>query len=73
MNLKSLVHRELGEGLTVEELASTVGVSVRTIEDILTDELPQDPVIWELCPVFSHSCGFSAIRWSATLRRTIRP
>lgn len=47
MNLKSLVHRELGEGLTVEELASTVGVSVRTIEDILTDELPQDPVIWE--------------------------
>lgn len=47
MNLKSLVHRELGEGLTEEELASAVGVSVRTIENILTDELPQDPAIWE--------------------------
>lgn len=47
MNLKRLVHRELGEGLTEEELASAVGVSVRTIENILTDELPQDPAIWE--------------------------
>ena len=47
MNLKGLVHRELGEGLTEEELASAVGVSVRTIADILVDELPQDPTIWE--------------------------
>ena len=47
MNLKSLVHRELGEGLTEEELASAVGVSVQTIENILADELPQDPAIWE--------------------------
>ena len=47
MNLKSLVHRELGEGLTEDELASAVGVSVRTIADILADELPQDPAIWE--------------------------
>lgn len=47
MNLKSLVHRELGEGLTEEELASAVGVSVRTIADILADELPQDPAVWE--------------------------
>ena len=47
MNLKSLVHRELGEGLTEEELASAVGVSVRTIANILTDKLPQDPAIWE--------------------------
>jgi SOS-response transcriptional repressor LexA len=47
VNLKSLVHRELGEGLTEEELASAVGVSVRTIENILTDELPQDPAVWE--------------------------
>lgn len=46
MNLKGLMHRELGEGLTEEELASAVGVSVRTIENILTDELPQDPAIW---------------------------
>ena len=47
MNLKGLVHRELGEGLTEEELASAVGVSVRTIANILLDELPQDPAIWE--------------------------
>ena len=47
MNLKSLVHRELGEGLTEEELASAVGVSVQTIENILADEVPQDPAIWE--------------------------
>ena len=47
MNLKSLVHRELGEGLTEEELASAVGVSVRTIANILADELPQNPAIWE--------------------------
>lgn len=47
MNLKGLVHRELGEGLTEVELASAVGISVRTIENILLDELPQDPAIWE--------------------------
>jgi SOS-response transcriptional repressor LexA len=47
VNLKSLVHRELGEGLTEEELASAVGVSVQTIADILLDDLPQDPAIWD--------------------------
>lgn len=47
MNLKGLVHRELGEGLTEEELASAIGVSERTIANILLDELPQDPGIWE--------------------------
>jgi len=47
VDLKRLVHRELGEGLSEEELASAVGVSVRTIGDILVDELPQDPAIWE--------------------------
>ena len=47
MDLKGLVHRELGEGLTEEELASAVGVSTRTIANILIDELPPDPAIWE--------------------------
>jgi SOS-response transcriptional repressor LexA len=47
VNLKGLVHRELGEGLTEEELASAVGVSVPTIAKILVDELPQDPAVWE--------------------------
>ena len=47
MDLKGLVHRELGEGLTEEELASTVGVSVETIANILADEPPQDRTTWE--------------------------
>jgi SOS-response transcriptional repressor LexA len=47
VDLKGLVHRELGEGLTEEELASAVGVSVRTIANILVDELPPEPAIWE--------------------------
>jgi SOS-response transcriptional repressor LexA len=47
MDLKGLVHRELGEGLTEEELASTVGVSVETIANILADELPRDRTTWE--------------------------
>jgi SOS-response transcriptional repressor LexA len=47
VNLKGLVHRELGEGLTEEELASAVGVSVRTIANILANELPEDRAIWE--------------------------
>ena len=47
MNLKGLIHRELGEGLSEKELASVVGVSVRTITSILADKFPQDPAIWE--------------------------
>jgi hypothetical protein len=47
VNLKCLVHRELGEGMSEKELASAVGVSVHTIENILADNLPQDPAIWE--------------------------
>ena len=47
VNVKGLVHRELSEGLTEEELASAVGVPVRTIADILVDKLPQDSVIWK--------------------------
>lgn len=47
MNLKGLVHRELGEGLNEEELASAVGVSVRTIAGILADKLPQDSAMRE--------------------------
>ena len=47
VNLKGLIHRELGEGLTEQEMASSVGVSERTIANILADKLPQDPSIWE--------------------------
>ncbi|BFU94713.1 MAG: hypothetical protein NTNFB02_14350 [Nitrospira sp.] len=47
MNLKGLVHRELGEGLTEAEPASAVEVSVRTIANTLAHKLPRDPAIWE--------------------------
>lgn len=47
MNLKGLVHRELGEGLTEAELASAVEVSVRTIANILAGKLPHDRAVWE--------------------------
>ena len=47
MHVKGLVQRELSEGMTEAELASAIGVSVRTIADILVDELPHDPAIWE--------------------------
>ncbi|MDF0642650.1 MAG: LexA family transcriptional regulator [Nitrospira sp.] len=47
MNLKGLVHRELGEGLTEKELASAVAVSERTIENILAGRLPHDRTTWE--------------------------
>jgi Peptidase S24-like len=54
VHLKGLVHRELGEGVAVEELASAVGVSVRTIADILADELPQEPALWEQFAQYFH-------------------
>ncbi len=47
MNLKSLVYREINEGMTEKELAAAVGVSVQTITNILADNFPQDPAIWE--------------------------
>lgn len=47
MNLKGLVHRELSEGVTEKELASAVGVSVRTLGDILADKLPEEPSVWD--------------------------
>ena len=47
MNLKSLVHKELGEGLTEKELASLIRVPLRTLSKILANKDPQDPAIWE--------------------------
>lgn len=47
LNLKGLIHRELGEGLTEKELASLVGVSFRTVVDILANKTPDDPAVWD--------------------------
>ena len=47
MDLKSLLHRELCEGTTEQEIASSVGVSLRTITDILRGKNPTVRAIWE--------------------------
>ena len=45
MNLKNFIHRELYEGMTEEEMASAVGVSVGTVADILTGKDFEHPAI----------------------------
>jgi len=52
MDLKGLIQRELGEGLTEEELATAVRVSSRTIVNILADKVPQNPAIWEAFAIY---------------------
>lgn len=47
MNLKGLILRELDEGMTERELASSIGVSLQTIENILVDRFPEDSAGWE--------------------------
>ena len=47
VNAKGLILRELGEGMTEEELASAMGVSPQTLKSILTDTFPKDPAVWE--------------------------
>ena len=43
VNLKGLILLELDEGMTKNELASAIGVSPRTHENILADKFPEDP------------------------------
>ncbi|HEU4685989.1 MAG TPA: LexA family transcriptional regulator [Nitrospira sp.] len=47
MNLKGLVHRELGEGMTEKELAEAVGVPLRTLTNILAGRNPRDRAVWD--------------------------
>ena len=47
MNVKSLILWELGEGMTKKELASAIGVPLRTLNNILADKFPQDSSSWE--------------------------
>lgn len=47
MNLKGLIHRELGEGVTEKELAEAVRVPRRTIDNILAGKDPKDPAVWK--------------------------
>jgi SOS-response transcriptional repressor LexA len=47
VNLKRLIYRELGEGLTEKDLALAVGVTPRTIANILADRIPKNPAVWK--------------------------
>lgn len=47
MNLKSLVHWELSQGMTEEQLASAIGIPLRTLTNILTNKEPHTRAIWE--------------------------
>jgi len=47
MDLKGLIHRELGEGMTEKELAAEIGVPLRTLRNILAGKDLKDPAIWE--------------------------
>ena len=47
MDLQNLLRREIGEGMTEEQVASMVGVPLRALTDILTGKYPQSLAIWE--------------------------
>ena len=47
MNLKSLVHWELSQGMTEEQLASAIGVPLRTLTNILAKKEPHSRATWE--------------------------
>jgi SOS-response transcriptional repressor LexA len=47
MDLKNLIHWELCEGMTEEQLASAVGVSPKTLAGILAGKDPKSPAIWD--------------------------
>ncbi|MFO0701319.1 MAG: hypothetical protein U0236_19025 [Nitrospira sp.] len=51
MDLKRLIHRELGEGMTEEELAVAVKISVEIVADILSGKCvkcKQERYGWDL-------------------------
>ena len=47
MNVRSLILRELEEGMTEEELASAIDVSPQTLRDIIGNEFPEDSAVWD--------------------------
>ncbi|MDF0643814.1 MAG: XRE family transcriptional regulator [Nitrospira sp.] len=72
MNLKGLIYRELGEGLTERGLAEAVGVPLRTITNILADRSPNDPAVWEhFAKYFRMDADFLRTGVSARERTTV--
>jgi SOS-response transcriptional repressor LexA len=47
VNVRSLLLRELEEGMTEEELASVIDISLQTLTNILAYEFPEDSASWE--------------------------
>ena len=47
MNVRSLILRELEEGMTEEELASVIEVSQQTLTKIIANEFPEDSAVWD--------------------------
>lgn len=47
VNVRSLLLRELEEGMTEEELASVIDISLQTLTNILANEFPKDSASWE--------------------------
>jgi SOS-response transcriptional repressor LexA len=47
MNVRSLILRELEEGMTEEELASAIEVSPQTLKNIIANEFPEDSAVWD--------------------------
>ena len=72
MNLKGLIHRELGEGMTEKELASAVQVPLRTLTNILAGKDPKDPAVWEqFARYFRMDVDFLRTGESAHSRTTV--
>ena len=72
MNLKGLIHRELGEGMTEKELASAVQVPLRTLTNILAGKDPKDPAVWEqFARYFRMDVDFLRTGESAHARRMV--
>lgn len=72
MNLKGLIHRELGDGMTEKELASAVRAPLRTLTNILAGKDPKDPVIWEqFARYFRMDVDFLRTGESAHRRTTV--
>jgi SOS-response transcriptional repressor LexA len=47
VNVRSLILRELEEGMTEEELALAIEVSPQTITNIIANEFPEDSAVWD--------------------------
>jgi SOS-response transcriptional repressor LexA len=73
MNLKSLILRELSEGVTEKQLASAVRVPQRTLMRILAGKDPKEPAVWnQFARYFRMEVEFIRTGRSPNAKRTVR-